>query len=126
MVIATLGLRRSASTLGASAGVPITSLPAWFKDFPDPSSFMVPLAHSSSISFPFTPHFALVGLMDRFVYLSYGLAVLLGFVGVKMLLTDVWKMPTWLSLAVIVGVLAVTALLSLRADREREREAAAA
>ena len=56
--------------------------------------------------------------MDRFVYLSYGLAALLGFVGVKMLLTDVSKMPTWLSLAVIVGVLAVTALLSLRAERE--------
>jgi tellurite resistance protein TerC len=80
-------------------------------------------------------YFALVGLMERFVYLSYGLAVLLGFVGVKMLLTDVWKMPTWLSLAVIVAVLAVTALLSLRADRrarratadaEREREPVAA
>ena len=70
-------------------------------------------------------YFALVGLMARFVYLSYGLAVLLGFVGVKMLLTDVWKMPTWLSLAVIVAVLVVTALLSLRADRRTREEAPA-
>ena len=61
-------------------------------------------------------YFALAGLMDRFVYLTYGLAVMLGFVGVKMLLADLWKMPAWLSLAVIVGVLAVTALLSMRAS----------
>ena len=60
-------------------------------------------------------YFVLVGLMDRFVYLSYGLAAILAFIGVKMLLIDVWHPPIWLSLAVIVGVLAVTALLSLRA-----------
>ena len=35
----------------------------------------------------------------------------------KMLLIDLWHPPIWLSLAVIVGVLAVTALLSLRGDR---------
>ena len=38
--------------------------------------------------------------MDRFVYLSQGLAVILGFIGVKMLLIDVWHVPIWLSLSV--------------------------
>lgn len=64
-------------------------------------------------------YFALVGAMDRFVYLSYGLAVLLCFVGAKMLLTDVYKLPTWASLVVILGVLVVTAVASLVADRRR-------
>ena len=60
-------------------------------------------------------YFLLVGAMDRFAYLSYGLSAILAFIGVKMLLIDLWHPPFWVSLAVIVGVLAVTALLSLRA-----------
>ena len=80
-------------------------------------------------------YFVLVGMMDRFVYLSHGLAVILAFIGVKMLIIDLWHVPIWLSLSVIVGVLVVTALLSMRvapaggaggtpseAERERERE----
>ena len=63
-------------------------------------------------------YFLLVGMMDRFVYLSTGLAVILAFIGVKMLLIDVWHPPIWLSLAVIAGVLVVTALLSIRATPE--------
>jgi tellurite resistance protein TerC len=60
-------------------------------------------------------YFLLVGVMDRFVYLSQGLAVILGVIGVKMLLIDVWHVPIWLSLGLIVVILAVTAVLSLRA-----------
>ena len=44
-------------------------------------------------------YFLLVGLMDRFVYLTQGLAFILAFIGVKMLLMDVWHVPIWLSLA---------------------------
>jgi tellurite resistance protein TerC len=61
-------------------------------------------------------YFLLVGLMDRFVYLSQGLAFILAFIGVKMLLVDVWHVPIWLSLGVIVATLAVTAWLSMRAE----------
>ena len=43
-------------------------------------------------------YFLLVGVMDRFVYLSQGLAVILGVIGAKMLLIDVWHVPIWLSL----------------------------
>src|SRR5919112_5903188 len=59
-------------------------------------------------------YFVLVGMMDRFAYLGYGLAVVLAFIGAKMLLIDVWHPPIWVSLGVIVGVLAITAVLSLR------------
>ena len=61
-------------------------------------------------------YFLLVGVMDRFVYLSQGLAVILGIIGAKMLLIDVWHPPIWLSLVLIVVVLGATAWLSLRAD----------
>ena len=60
-------------------------------------------------------YFLLVGVMDRFVYLSQGLAVILGVIGVKMLLIDVWHVPIWLSLGLIVVILGATAVLSLRA-----------
>jgi tellurite resistance protein TerC len=60
-------------------------------------------------------YFLLVGMRERFVYLSYGLAAVLGFIGVKMLLVDVWHVPIWLSLAVVAGALAFTAALSMRA-----------
>ncbi len=62
-------------------------------------------------------YFCLAGMADRFRYLNRGLGVILAFVGVKMLLTDVVHPPTVVSLAVIIGVLAVTIVLSLRADR---------
>jgi tellurite resistance protein TerC len=70
-------------------------------------------------------YFVLVGMMDRFAYLSYGLAAILAFIGVKMLLIDVWHPPIWLSLAVIVGVLLVTILVSLRRAPSPQPERAA-
>ena len=66
-------------------------------------------------------YFLLVGVMDRFVYLSQGLAVILGVIGVKMLLIDVWHVPIWLSLGLIVVILAATAVLSLRAVPDAAR-----
>jgi tellurite resistance protein TerC len=70
-------------------------------------------------------YFMLHGLLDRLIYLSKGLAIILGFIAVKLLLhavhetTDlpVPEVSTALSLAVIVGVLAVTAVASLIAVR---------
>ena len=59
-------------------------------------------------------YFLLAGMMDRFVYLSHGLALILAVIGAKMLLIDVWHPPIWLSLGVIVAVLAATVVLSLR------------
>ncbi|MGH9182822.1 MAG: TerC family protein [Acidimicrobiales bacterium] len=62
-------------------------------------------------------YFLLAGMADRFRYLNVGLAVILAFVGVKMLLTEVVHLPPWISLAVIGGVLTVAIVTSLRAQR---------
>jgi tellurite resistance protein TerC len=67
-------------------------------------------------------YFLVIGVMDRFVYLTQGLAAILGIIGAKMLLVDVWHVPIWLSLSVIVSVLAMTALMSLRARPPGEED----
>jgi tellurite resistance protein TerC len=57
--------------------------------------------------------FALSGLMGLFHYLRYGLAVLLVFIGVKMLLAEVFHIPIYWALAVVAGVLLLSVLVSL-------------
>lgn len=65
-------------------------------------------------------YFLLAGMQGRFRYLNAGLAVILAFVGVKMLIAEFYHMPTWISLSVIALVLAVTIWASLRAERAEE------
>jgi tellurite resistance protein TerC len=60
-------------------------------------------------------YFLLAGAMDRLHLLNYGLAIILAFVGAKMLLEAIHvEVPIWLSLAVILVVLAATTYLSLK------------
>ena len=59
-------------------------------------------------------YFLLADLRNRFRYLQQGLAVVLAFVGVKMLISEVYHLPTYLSLGVIAVVLAVAITLSIR------------
>jgi tellurite resistance protein TerC len=58
-------------------------------------------------------YFALAGLMHLFKYLHYGLAAILVFVGAKMLLTDIYKIPIGISLGAIVLILFLSILPSL-------------
>ncbi len=58
-------------------------------------------------------YFALAGVMDLFHYLRYGLAVILVFVGVKMLIAEQYHMPVMVSLGVILGVLAASIAASM-------------
>ncbi|WP_207769461.1 TerC family protein [Nocardioides currus] len=74
-------------------------------------------------------YFVLQGALDKLVHLSYGLAAILGFIGVKLVLHwahGVWpgvpSVPTLASLGVIVGILALTTATSLVASRRREQE----
>ena len=62
-------------------------------------------------------YFCLAGMADRFRYLNMGLAVILAFVGAKMLASKVVHIPTWASLIVIVSALAAAVVASLRAER---------
>ena len=91
----------------------IDSIPAIFAITQEP--FVVFAANAFAMLGLRALYFVLVGMMDRFVYLSQGLAVILAVIGAKMLLIDVWHPPIWLSLAIIAAVLAATAALSLRA-----------
>jgi len=63
-------------------------------------------------------YFALAGMMDLFQYLHYGLSCVLIFVGLKMLLSNVYKMPTWVALVVVAGVLGTSVLASLLAPKK--------
>lgn len=70
-------------------------------------------------------YFALAGMMKLFHYLHYGLSVVLIFVGVKMMLADVYKIPIVVSLGFIASVLTVSIVVSmLRPQREKAEEVA--
>lgn len=67
-------------------------------------------------------YFMLADLMHRFIYLKLGLAVVLVWVGIKMLLLEIYKIPTTFSLAVVIAILAV----AVTASWVRTRASAAA
>jgi len=64
-------------------------------------------------------YFALAGVVHRFWLLSYGLAVVLVFVGIKMLLIDLYKIPIELSLIFIAVVIAGSIFLSLKIKKTK-------
>jgi tellurite resistance protein TerC len=66
-------------------------------------------------------YFALAGIIQRFQYLSVGLAVVLIFVGLKMMLVDFYKIPITLSLGIIITILAVSILYSLKKTNQQRR-----
>lgn len=57
-------------------------------------------------------YFALAGIVEMFSYLKYGVAIILAYVGVKMLISDFYQIPTILSLGVIVVILTFSILLT--------------
>ena len=65
-------------------------------------------------------YFMLAGLMDLFHYLHYGLALVLVFIGVKMVTSNYYKIPTHVALGVVAGVLLVSVLASLLKPRRQE------
>ena len=94
----------------------VDSIPAIFAVTDD--TFVVYAANAMSLLGLTALYFLLAGMIQRFVYLSLGLAVVLGFVGIKMLIVDLYKIPVLVSLGVIVGVLTVAVVWSLRTSRE--------
>ena len=89
----------------------VDSIPAIFAITTDP--FIVLTSNVFAILGLRAMYFLLAGMHERFHLLSYGLAVVLGFIGTKMLLIDVYKIPIAWSLGFTVTVLALTMLLSL-------------
>jgi tellurite resistance protein TerC len=64
-------------------------------------------------------YFLLAGLMDRFIYLRTGLALVLGFVGIKMIVADYFSLPRVISLGIIALILGVTIVLSMSRTQPR-------
>jgi tellurite resistance protein TerC len=65
-------------------------------------------------------YFALAGLMQLFHYLHYGLSAILVFVGLKMLITDIYHVPVGMALGVIAGILILSVVASLKFPKKGE------
>jgi tellurite resistance protein TerC len=99
----------------------VDSIPAIFAVTQDP--FLVYTSNVFAILGLRSLYFVLAGVIDKFYYLKLGLAVILTFVGTKMTLVDIYKIPTPVSLGVIATVLAIAVVASLlRARKLEEKE----
>ena len=90
----------------------VDSIPAIFAITSDP--FIVLTSNIFAILGLRAMYFLLAAVASKFHLLSYGLAVILVFIGTKMLLIDLYKIPVLVSLGVVVAVLAITMVWSVR------------
>ena len=95
----------------------VDSIPAIFAITSDP--FIVLTSNVFAILGLRAMYFLLAAIADRFHLLNYGLAGVLIFIGVKMCLIDVYKIPVAVSLGVVMGILAVTMVMSLRTSAQK-------
>ncbi len=91
----------------------VDSIPAIFAVTRDP--FLVFSSNAFAILGLRALYFMLAGMIKRFIYLKVGLSVVLVFVGVKMLIADLYKIPIWASLLVITVTIGASIWISLRA-----------
>jgi tellurite resistance protein TerC len=89
----------------------VDSIPAIFAVTSDP--FIVYTSNIFAILGLRAMFFLLAGVMDKFEYLKVGLALVLGFVGTKMLLTDIFKIPIEASLGAVAALIAGSVVLSI-------------
>jgi tellurite resistance protein TerC len=98
----------------------VDSIPAVFAVTRDP--FIVYTSNVFAILGLRSLYFVFANVIDKFHYLKLGLSVILTYVGVKMLLADIYPIPSFLSLAVIALVLLIAIVASvLRARRMEEK-----
>jgi tellurite resistance protein TerC len=93
----------------------VDSIPAIFAVTNDP--FIVYTSNVFAILGLRSLYFLLAGVMDKFYYLKLGLSVVLTFVGTKMVIVDIYKIPVGLSLGVIASILAIAVVASLLRSR---------
>ena len=95
----------------------VDSIPAIFAITTDP--FIVFTSNIFAILGLRAMYFMLAGMADRFHLLKYGLAMVLVFVGTKMLIVDFYKIPVGLSLGIVGLIIASFMFASLRATRRQ-------
>ena len=99
----------------------VDSIPAIFAVTNDP--FIVYTSNVFAILGLRSLYFVLAGIMHKFYYLKLGLSVVLTFVGVKMVLVDLYKIPIGTSLGVIMSILVLSVVASLwRAHRWNKQQ----
>ncbi len=89
----------------------VDSIPAIFAITRDP--FIVYTSNVFAILGLRALYFLLAGVMDMFIYLKIGLSLVLCFVGTKMMIVDIYKIPIGVSLGVVGGILALSVIVSL-------------
>jgi tellurite resistance protein TerC len=99
----------------------VDSIPAILAISKDP--FIVYTSNVFAIMGLRSLYFALSGITQYFVYLKYGLAAILIFVGTKMLIVDFYKVPVLLSLLIIVTILAISVIASLMVKSTEDKKA---
>ena len=90
----------------------VDSIPAIFAITTDP--FIVLTSNVFAVLGLRAMFFLLAGMADRFHLLPYGLALVLAFIGIKMMIIDLFKIPTPISLGVVAVIIAATVVLSLK------------
>ena len=93
----------------------VDSIPAVFAITTD--QFIVYTSNICAILGLRSLYFLLARMVDRFIYLKTGLALILGFVGTKMVLANHVHIPNWISLLVILAILVITITVSMIATK---------
>jgi tellurite resistance protein TerC len=111
-----------AAIMTADVVFAVDSIPAIFAITTD--TFIVFAANAFSLLGMRPLYFLLADALGRFGYLKYGLAAVLGFVGVKMLLSELVDIPIWLSLVIILVLLGTSVGASMHEARRSGRRPA--
>ena len=98
----------------------VDSIPAIFAVTQEP--FIVYTSNVFAILGLRALYFLLANVMDKFQYLKLGLSAVLTFIGVKMVITDLYHIPVGVSLAVVAGILTLSILASLWKARSSSSE----
>ena len=94
----------------------VDSIPAIFAITTDP--FIVLTSNIFAILGLRAMYFLLADMADRFSYLKYGLAAVLVFIGIKMMLIDLYKIPVGFSLAIVATFIGISIWLSLKRQQQ--------
>src|SRR5688572_18875535 len=97
----------------------VDSIPAIFAVTRDP--FLVYTSNVCAILGLRALYFLLAGVMDQFQYLKLGLSVVLTFIGIKMVIVDLYHIPVGVSLVVVASVLSISIVASLWKTRRDAR-----
>ncbi|HGE9777994.1 TPA: TerC family protein [Salmonella enterica subsp. enterica serovar Panama] len=98
----------------------VDSIPAIFAVTTDP--FIVLTSNLFAILGLRAMYFLLSGVAERFSMLKYGLAVILVFIGIKMLLVDFYHIPIAISLGVVFGILTITLVINAWVNHQRDKK----